>query len=302
MSRTLRRLLAGIVLLMAVVAAVVLFWLDRVGAFVHVEPHFAGTCQPLPLPGSAEDIRIDRSGAVAYLSVLDRGAVAEGQDATGTILRVDLRSEPIAAAPAIESAPEGFRPRGLSLFTAPEGSQTLFVLSDPRHAPHTVEVFRREGDGAFVHSETLHNPLLFSPHSIAAVSPSQFYVTNDTGARSAFERFTELTFGRAISTVVYYDGHSMRVVDDAIAQASGIAASADGGRIYVGQAGARSVRVYSRDSSTGDLAWVEDVKVYSSPDNLDIAEDGGIWVAAHPNLLALEKHLHNPDLRVATQI
>ncbi|HZF27375.1 MAG TPA: hypothetical protein VEZ88_14025 [Steroidobacteraceae bacterium] len=301
MSRLLRRLVAGIVLLIAVLGVTVLFWLNRVGAFVRVTPHFAGTCQVLPLEGSAEDIRIDRVGPTAYLSVLDRRALLSGRDVTGTVLRVDLNTSPLAPAPAIADAPHGFRPGGMSLVAAGDGTQRLFVLSDPPHAPHTVEIFARDDDGPFAHSETLHNPLLFSPHSIVAVGPRQFYVVNDSGARSSLERFTELAFGNALATVIYYDGTTMRVVDT-VALGSGIAASADGGRIYVGQAGARSVRVYSRDSSNGDLSFVEDIDVYSTPDNLDVAEDGGIWVAAHPNLLALSKHLRDPAVRVATQV
>ena len=303
MSRLLRRLVAGIGLLVAVLGVAVLFWLNSAGAFVHVTPHFSGSCEGLALPGSAADIRIDRANSTAYLSVLDRSALRAGRDATGTVLRVDLKTHPLAALPALASVPPGFRPGGMSLFTAPDGTQRLFVLSDPPQAPHTVEIFARESAaGPFAFAETLHNPLLFSPDSIVAVGPREFYVTNDTGARSAWERFTEVAFGRALSTVVYYDGEVMRVVDEAVALGAGIAASADGGRIYVGQAGGRSVRVYSRDSANGDLALIEDVDVYSSPDHLDVAEDGGIWAAAHPNLLALLKHLHDPGRRTATQV
>ena len=65
MARLLRRLLVGIGVLVAALVVAVLFSLNRIGAFVHVTPHFAGTCAPLPLPASAEDIRIDRSGALA---------------------------------------------------------------------------------------------------------------------------------------------------------------------------------------------------------------------------------------------
>src|SRR5262245_20119149 len=129
MSRLLRRVIASIVLVLALLGAAVLFWLTRVGAFVHVTPHFAGTCEPLALPASAADIRIDRANRIAYLAVLDRRALAAGRDVTGTILQVDLRATPLTPTPALAAAPEGFRPRGLSLFTAADGAQTLFVLS-----------------------------------------------------------------------------------------------------------------------------------------------------------------------------
>ena len=303
MSRTARRILAGLALLVIILGVGTLFWLNRVGAFVHVAPHFAGTCEPLPLAASAEDIRIDRDLGIAYLSALDRRSVRQGRgDVTGTILRVDLNSSPLRAVAALVDAPTDFRPGGLSLYSLPGGAQRLFVLSDPVQAPHAVEIFTRNAEGQFVHAETLHNPLLFSPHAIVAVGEHQFYVANDSGARSGFERLTEIAFGRPLSTVTYFDGATMRVVDDAVALATGIAASADGGRIYVSQAGDRSVRVYSRDSATGDLTPIEDVKVYSTPENLDVAEDGGIWVAAYPDLLAVLKHLHDARVRAPTQV
>jgi arylesterase / paraoxonase len=302
MSRTVRRILASLALLVIILGVVTLFCLNRVGAFLRVAPHFAGTCEPLPLAGSAEDIRVDRDRGIAYLSALDRRSVQQGRDVPGTILRVDLESSPLRATSALVDAPTDFRPGGLSLYTSPEGIQRLFVLNNPARATHAIEIFTSNADGQFVHAETLHNPLLFSPRAIVAVGEHQFYVANDSGARSPFERFTEIALGRALATVAYFDGTTMRVVDDAVALASGIAASADGGRIYVSQAGARSVRIYSRDSTNGDLTPIEDVKVYSTPENLDIAEDAGIWVAAYPNLIAVMKHLRDARVRAPTQV
>ena len=302
MSRLLRRIVASVVLLVVATAATAIFLLNRAGAFAHLSPHFAGTCESLSLPGSAADVRVDRSTHSAYLSVLDRRARLEGKDVAGTVFRLDLASSPLAAAPALSDAPAGFRPRGISLYTAPDGRQWLFALSDPAGVPHTVEIFSRTDHGQFAYRETLHNPLLFSPHSIIAVGARQFYVTNDSGARSGLERLTERAFGRALSSLIYYDGSTMRVVDDAVAGGAGIAASADGGRIYVGQTGSRSVRVYARDSANGDLTPVEDVDIYSTPDGLDVAEDGAIWVAAHPNLLEFARHLRDPRRRAATQV
>lgn len=304
MSRLLRRIVASAAILALLVAAAALFLLNRTGAFVRLSPHFAGSCESLAVPGSSADIRIDRATGAAYLSVLDRRQPApESSDTTGTVLRLDdPESSPRVAAPALNDVPPGFRPRGLSLYAAPDGRQWLFALSDPPGAPHTVEIFLRAGDGRFSHHETLHNPLLFSPHSIVAVGERQFYVTNDSGARTGFERLTERAFGRALSALVYYDGSAMRVVDGAVAGGTGIAASADGGRIYVGQSGTRSLRVYARDSATGELTPVEDINIYSTPDGLDVAEDGAIWVAAHPNALEFARHLEDARRRAATQV
>lgn len=302
MSRLVRRLLVGGIVLAVIFAAAVMFLLSRAGAFARLSPHFIGTCVQLPLPGIATDIRIDREAHTAYLSVLGRGGDLQGREVAGTVLRLDLASSPLVPAPALNGAPGGFRPRGISLYAAPGGSLRLFALSDPKGAPHTVEIFLRSDDGHFVHQETVHNPLLVSPHSIVAVGERQFYVTNDSGARTGLALLMEGAIGRAVSTLVYYDGSVMRAVDDAIAGAAGVAASADGGRVYVSQLGGRNVRVYARDSASGDLTPVEDIAIYSAPDGLDVAQDGAIWVASHPNVLELARHLHNAQRRAATQV
>jgi arylesterase/paraoxonase len=114
-----------------------------------------------------------------------------------------------------------------------------------------VEIFERGTDGLFAHVETLHNPLLVAPNAIVAVGPRQFYVANFSGASPGIERFIEMYFGRAQAEIVYFDGDVMRAVDEPIALGTGIAASADGGRVYVSEANAGRMRIYSRDSETG---------------------------------------------------
>jgi arylesterase/paraoxonase len=297
-----RRAAAGLLIVLALLAALVFHALVKARAFARTEPHFTGACEPLPLPGSAEDIQIDRETGLAYLSVLDRNAVRKGGDATGTVLAVDLDAETLAVVEAVTGAPADFRPHGMSLYTAPDGSQRLFVISHPQGKPHTVEVFERGADGLFEHLETLHNPLLFAPNAIVAVGPRQFYVANFSGASPGIERFIEMYFGRALAEIVYFDGDVMRAVDAPIALGTGIAASADGGRVYVSEANAQRLRIYSRDSETGDLVLVEYVDIHTVPDNLNVAEDGAIWIAAHPKPYQLLKHLQDPARQSATQV
>lgn len=315
---------ASIFLVILALLAVLTFdILIKAGAFVRIEPHFAGTCEPLPLPGSAEDIQIDRAAGVAYLSVLDRRAVLEGKDVSGTILRLpmlasgvmveytDLQGAPavtevnfgsLDVVSAVTNVPQGFLPHGLSLYSPQDAPQRLFAINHPAGKPRTVEIFERGTDGLFAHVETIHNPLLVDPNAIVAVGPRRFYVANFSGAPPGIERFIEMFFGRALAVIVYFDGDAMRAVDEPIALGTGIAASADGGRVYVSEANAHRVRVYSRDSATGDLTLFEYVDIHLAGDNLNVAEDGAIWVAAHPKPYMLLKHLQDPARHSPTQI
>ncbi|MGH8286935.1 MAG: hypothetical protein ACRETT_14390, partial [Steroidobacteraceae bacterium] len=100
-----------------VAAAVVAFdFLQHNGLFKTLKPYFAGTCTPVPLAASAEDIRIDHDRGIAYLSYLDRRAVAEGKARKGTVALLDLSVANPRPRPALATEPAGFRPHGLSLY------------------------------------------------------------------------------------------------------------------------------------------------------------------------------------------
>jgi arylesterase/paraoxonase len=115
-------------------------------------------------------------------------------------------------------------------------------------------------------------------------------------------RVIEFAFRRASASIVYYDGKVMREVAEPVALGTGIAASADGGRVYVSEANAHRLRVYSRNSASGDLELFQNVNIFSAGDNLSIAEDGAIWVAAHPRPIQLIRNLHDPKELSPTQV
>ncbi len=297
-----KRALPVLVVVLTLIAIMVFEVFRHAGAFRNIRPHFAGSCQSVPLAGSAEDIQIDRAAGLAYLSVLDRRAVFDGQDVRGTILKIDPNAAEPSAAAALTTVPDDFRPYGLSLFTAVDGSQRLFVISHPRDKPHTVEIFERAADGRFAHLETIHNPWLLDPHAIVAVGSRQFYVVNLFGAPPGVQRVIEVLFRRALANIAYYDGDAMRAVADPVALGAGIAASADGGRVYVSEANAHRLRVYSRDSATGELTLYQNVNIYTAGGNLNVAEDGAIWVAGHPKVVQLVRHWRDARELAPTQI
>lgn len=289
-GKVLKRILWVALVLVLFVGVVIFDYLRRSGQFTTLEPHFAGICAPIPLAMSAEDIQIDRAAGIAYLSALDWRGQFQGKDVTGTVLRIDLNAEPMLAAPALVADPPGFRPHGMSLYIGEDGTQRLFVVNHPAGQPHTVEIFDRGADGRFVHAQTVNNPWLLHPNAVVAVGPDQFYVANDSGADSTFERVGEVLLRRALSSVAYYDNGAMAEVGPRIASGTGIAARADGRQIYVSESNGHAVLVFDRGVATGDLKLRETIEIGNVGDNLNVAEDGSIWVAAHPRLLALARH------------
>ncbi len=270
------KIILGALVALVVVSAVGLWGYLR---FSGDEPHFAGTCEALDLAESAEDMQVDRERGLAYLSLIDRAALAQGEAAQGWIGRLDLNASAPAIEPALIDKPDHFRPHGLSLWVDGSGLRSLFVINHPVERgvePELVELFREQEPGRFQHVRTFSDPLITSPNDLVAVGPQQFYVANDS--------MSELT------KLVYVDGDSAHAVADDIASGGGINASADGGTLYVAETQGQSLRVLRRNPADGSVETVETIPLGTSPDNVDVADDGSLWVGAHSNVVALVMH------------
>ena len=294
----------GLVLL-AIVVALALFVFDllrRGGQFKTLQPHFAGSCTTLPMQASAEDIQIDGQRGIAYLSYLDRRGQIEGKPVLGTVMLLDLNAAQARPRPALAIEPAHFRPHGMSLYRAGDGSERLFVISHPPGQPHTIELFEQSATGAFMPVRTIRDPLLAAPNAIVAVGPSQFYVANDSGAGNRFERMQEILLRRGLSTLLFFDGEKMRVVDSGIESSAGIALSLDGSQLYLSETLGNRIRVYTRKPTSGDLERVETIDIGSAPDNISVAGDGSVWIAAHAVTPALLRHFADGSKPAPTQI
>jgi arylesterase/paraoxonase len=298
----LKRIGIGLLAMIVLVSIVVVDFLRHGGQFRRLEPAFAASCETQPLEASAEDVQIDRTRGVAYLSILDRRGLIEGRAVTGTVMLLDLNVPQARPRAALLADPPAFRPHGLSLYRAGDGALRLFAINHPAGGGHTVEIFEQGPTGAFAAARSVRDALLVDPNAIVAVGPNQFYVANDTGARNGFERATELLFRRGLSTVVYFDGRTMRVAASGLKAASGIAISRDGARVYVSETSGNRIAVFARNAATGELRPLGHVELGSAPDNINVDGDGRIWVAAHAKILSLVRHFADTTQPAPTQI
>lgn len=269
-------------------------WLmARGGAFKTIDNSFAsGECRALPLAGSAEDIQPDRERNLVYLSLLDRRGLVRGEAPQGDILRIDLADPQLNAVPALRDRPAHFRPHGLSLYVDGAGTRHLFVINHPldrANEPEMVELFREVVPGEFTHVRTFRDPLMISPNDIVAVGPEQFYVANDKVSGGVLAAALQ-QFGIGGSPLVYVDGDRAEVVSGNIASGGGISASNDLREVYVAETSAQRLRVFERTGGGGAVSELARIALGTSPDNIDVAPDGSLWIGAHANVFALIQH------------
>ncbi len=248
-----------------------------------INEHFSGTCTDFEMKGSGEDVQIDRARGLAYVSLFDRMGTVKGESVgPGDILRIDLTRTPPEAMSAISDGPE-LHPHGISLLIDQAGRRHLLVINHPedrKTGKEKIERYIEETPGAFRHRETFTSPLITRANDIVAVGERQFYVAQDVD-RNSGEKLTDL---------VYFNGNDYSVVAKDIQSGGGINASADYKTLYISETGGKSIRVVSRDPSDGSVTLIRNIDLNTSPDNIDVAEDGSLWVGAHSNVAALVMH------------
>ncbi len=290
------------------VSVVVVRMMNAAGQFTTIKPVNTAQCRELINVTGPEDIVIDRTAGIAYVSTLDRRSIINGKGQVngapirGEIMALDMNQpdEKLAFQPLTFGVPTDFRPHGLSLLRSPTGESRLFAINHRADKKHTVEIFDITTSG-LVHVKTVPSEKFTSPNDILAVGPESFYVTNDGGGEF-LTRLIDFGRQRERADVTYYNGTEARKVADGFVMANGINHSADRKTVYVADTFARRLSFYTRDAETGALTKTGSLFVGTGLDNIDVAEDGALWIAAHPKLFNLAGHLSGMDVASPSQV
>ncbi|KAG9014288.1 hypothetical protein FRB90_005466 [Tulasnella sp. 427] len=193
-----------------------------------------------------------------------------------------------------------FHPFGIDvIYDAKRGTYRLFAINQGEGAP-SVEVFdlapppprttttTTTNTVKATHVKTLTHPGIVSPNSIAAISPTSFYVTNDHTLTRRIpyvgtvlhvaETFLKI-FGGWVDLIEFADGENdagvtvSRAIGVKIPFANGIALSPDGGTVAVASSTEMAIRFYKRDVSTHALTYDSRVVVPFHADNLAFEEE-----------------------------
>ncbi len=299
MKRALRRV-ALIVLFAVLVWGA--FFLRASGVFLTLEPKAAGVCTTVSDGGivGVEDLTIDPETHFAYLAGYDRRAALDGKSVRGAIWGYDLKSQNGVADLTATALPEGFHPHGISLYRAPDGKKTLFVINHANQR-HSIELFDVSGT-TLKHRRTVTGPQLVSPNDVVGVGTEAFYVTNDHRYPSGVMRLAEDLLRLRLTTVEFHDGKQFSTALTGLGSANGINVSADGRALYVSAATERTVHVYDRDPQTNALKIRRVISVPGIADNIEVLANGDLLLGVHSKLFDLLAHFADASVRSPSHI
>ena len=78
-----------------------------------------------------------------------------------------------------------------------------------------------------------------------------------------------------------YEFNCRRVIEN-MKMVNGITRSKDSKRVYISETIRKTMNIYDRNPKTNDLTLVKKVSTLSGCDNLEVADDGNIYLGCHP--------------------
>ncbi len=301
-----RKILIGFILFVVVI---VLFFLKSfydAGAFRTVKSRKLCDCRKVPVLSGPEDIVIDAEKRIAYVSAGNWRKLMAREPARGAIYSYDLdkKGEPVDLSADI-SFP--FNPHGISLYRGADGKRFLYAVNhgltmkgDSVTVKNTIELFEI-GNGKLVHEETFHDASMISPNDVTAVGPRSFYFTNDHGAAGGIGKIIEDYFRLKWANIVYFDGKNYSIAAGQICYANGIFLAPGGINLYAISTTGRRFMSYRR-ADNGALTLESELPLDSCGDNIDITDDGRIFVGSHPNIIAFLKYQKDPKVLSPSQV
>lgn len=282
----------------------------RAGEFTTLVPVFEGSCKDVGgLPGS-EDIVLDRAARRMIISSDDRRAAGKGAPKRGAIyvMPIDGVETISARVDATKGMPARFHPHGLTRFVAADGKATIMVVNHlngfTNYNETVVEIYDEAADNTLTHRRTVAIAGLVRINDIAATGPDSFYATSesDLAAGSLAETWSIIADNDRTGAIWYFDGTSGRKLDSGLGFANSVALSPDGRTLYATGMTSRAVFIYDREPATGAIKRRDAAQIGTFVDNLDVEEDGRVWIAAHPKLLSFVQHANDSAKGAPSQV
>ena len=298
-----KRILIVVLIVVLLAGLFILRTVWQSGSFKTIQNNFSGTTQTIEgLPG-VEDITIDQSTGIAFLSSDDRwSAMLKKLPVKGAIYKLNLNdSVPKPVILTDNFKQDDFHPHGISLFQTPEGEKIIFVVNH-RKSGNFIERFEYKND-SLQHKESISGDLIISPNDVVGVGERAFYFTNDHNEKASAWRTIKDLLTIGTGNVCYYDGYRMSKTSiEDIKYANGVNVSHDGKKLYVAATTDLKILVYDRDLASGGLTKSSEIDTNTGVDNIELDADGNLWVGCHPQLLKFLSHSKDETLISPSEI
>lgn len=251
------------------------------GFFRTIEPKFDGEILKRIAIKGAEDITISKEDSFALVSSTNRIIYPPTEEERGELYFIDLKTSDFKPVSLTRNFKQPFAPHGISFFKKVSSYQVMAINHTAEG--HSIEVFELAGQN-LQHLKTLKNPSMIQPNDLVLVGENQFYFTNDHKYTEGIGKLAEEYLGLSVSNLVYFDGNTYQEVAKGIAYANGINYDSNRELLYVASPRRFLVKVYEVEQD-GSLTFVEDIPCGTGVDNIELDEEGNLWIGAHPNLL-----------------
>lgn len=272
-------------ILSALLLALLLIFVGHVlvstGFFRTIIPTFDGKILKKVAIKGAEDITISPTDSFVLVSATNRMVYPPTAVEEGGLYFIDLKTNDFTPLPLTDNLNKPFAPHGISFFKKDSTYQVLAI--NHTYHEHSIEVFELVGQ-AMQHIKTLKDPSMIQPNDLVLVGENQFYFTNDHKYTKGIGKLVEEYAGLTVSNVVYFDGKTYKEVAKGIAYANGINYDPNRNLLYVASPRHFLVKVYDINQD-GSLSFIENIPCGTGVDNIELDQEGNLWIGAHPNLL-----------------
>jgi arylesterase/paraoxonase len=271
----------------------------QAGQFKTIDNHFNGTVTNTyrNMPGP-EDMQLDYFSGNLFISAATRRPTKNNnQNSRDGIYLLNIQDDQIPNL-VPNNYPGEFHPHGISLLRI---DSALYVFAvNHNDKGDFVESFRYN-NGSLVHLASYSSPKMCCPNDLIATDINKFYVTNDHGSKKGLMRIIEDYLRVPRSTLLYFDGESFARAAGPFNYANGVNMSNDRKRLYLATTTGNSIISFDVNDD-GTVTRKNTTDLATGVDNIDVDEDGNLWIAAHPKLLDFVKHAKDSTVYSPSQV
>jgi hypothetical protein len=190
--------------------------------------------------------------------------------------------------PRLNRDEEAFHPHGISSYLF-EGKPYVAVVNHMNHPfTHAIEVFQIKENGLLFQKRYL-NKRIRSPNDIIALSPHEFYVSNDHLLQT-FAQYLEDILNLPTSGISHFRNDKWSHAAGNLRFANGLAASFTQDKFYATATRGKALHVYERNIETGTLTHQKRYPLASMPDNLLWENQTTLNLTGHLEPIAFLQH------------